>query len=302
MNICGPQRYDKENNTCFNVDQLVEMAKAYNRYLSKTKLNPSRNYHFGDADLINIKSDKKYLLKQFKDRFGKICGSDEICLTHQAFMGELVGEMKDDILFGTFRSEGPSKSTEWLSTIDINQIMVPYENIYPNFKFIGAVPADCDQVSVCPLYNINYDKLMDEGINYIATIFNHDRYGQPGSHWVAMFVDINNGKLYYCDSNGKEPTKYIENSIEKFAQFYKRKTGNDIIYKYNKNSYQKDGSECGVYSCNFIIRMLSGEPFDNIVSNSLSFQEINSCRNVYFRNQPSKFKPHKLCDPTNSGK
>lgn len=302
MDICAPKAYDGVNKSCFSTNQLVELAKAYNRYLSKTKLNPSTNYHFGDADLIKIKPNKKYLMSEFQNRFGKVCGGSEICLTHQAFMNELVAEMKEDITENTFRPEGPNDPTEWLNTKHINQIMKLYEKIYPNFKFIGAVPADCDQVIVCPLHNINYDKLFANGINNIGTVFNLDKYGQSGSHWVAMFIDVNNGKLYYCDSNGKLPNEYIDHYVKKFSDYYHKKTGSNISFRYNKNSYQKDASECGIYSCNFIIRMLSGETFDEIINKPLNFQEINSCRNVYFRNKPSKFRVHELCDPSSSSR
>ncbi len=36
---------------------------------------------------------------------------------------------------------------------------------------------------------------------------------------------------------------------------------------------------------------------EDIINNPLTFEQINSCRNVYFSNNPSKFKPHVLCDP-----
>ncbi|BCS83220.1 putative thiol protease [Cotonvirus japonicus] len=297
MNNCAPGGYDNKNKTCFSLQQLIEMAKAYNRYVSKTKLNPQKNYNFGKAGLIDIKSDKKYLLSQFKDRFDKVCRGNEICLTQQAFMNEIVGDMYQEISTETFRVEGPDKSQEWLSSKDIDGIMKQYEKIYPNFKFLGAVPSNCDEVSICSLYNLNFDKFFNEGINYLGIIFNHDKFGQPGSHWVSMFIDINNGKLYYCDSSGSLPIGNINKIIKLFSNYYKKKTNEDIIYKHNKKSYQKDGSECGVYSCNFIIRMLSGETFENIINNPLTFQEINSCRNVYFRNETSKFSKNKLCDP-----
>ena len=65
----------------------------------------------------------------------------------------------------------------------------------------------------------------------------------------------------------------------------------------NKNKYQRDKSECGVYSCNFIIRSLAGESFEEATNKFLDFKNINSCRNAYFSNRPSKYEPHELCDP-----
>lgn len=294
-NICAPNKYDNKNCTCFSLEQLIEMAKAYNKYLTKSKLHPNKTQTFGNAGLINIKSDKLYLLTEIKKRFNDICNNDEICITKQSFMNEIVKEMKDDINDNTFRPEGPEKYNEWLSTVDIDNIMYQYENVYPNFRFFGAVPLDCNDLSFCSLYKLDFNELINQGIDNLGVVFNLDRYGESGSHWVALFIDILNGEIFYCDSNGRPP---LDNTIIKnFEKFYKNKTGKDATYKYNTQAYQQDNSECGIYSCNFIIRKLAGEEFESIVKNSLGFQEINSCRNSYFRNSPSKYKINPKCDP-----
>lgn len=291
-NICAPKKYDDKNKTCFNLEQLIEIIRAYNRYVTRTNLNPGKNI---DTTLIPIKNDKLYLLKELKKRFEDVCDNDEVCMTKQAFMNEIIKEMKYDIENNIFRIYGPNDSKEWLSTTDIDGIMKQYENIY-SFKFLGAVPLDCDEYSFCSLYKINFEKYMKKNIDKIGIIFNLDRYGQPGSHWVALLIEIKNGEIYYCDSNGREPIDNIYKIIEEFNKYCK-KNKKEMIYKYNNKSYQKDGSECGVYSCNFLIRKLSGENFNDIINNPLKFQDINSCRNIYFRNKPSKYDPHKKCDP-----
>lgn len=297
-NICAPNRYDSKNKTCFSLEQLIEMAKAYNRHLSKNKLNPSENVNKKlQSDLITIKPAKTYLFSELMKRFNDVCGSDEVCLTKQLFMIEVVDEMREEILFGTFRGEGPEKYNEWLSTKDIDQIMKPYEKKYPEFIFFGAVPLNCNEVSFCSLYKLDFNDCIKRKKYVSGIIFNHDKYGEPGSHWVALYIDIKDGKVYFCDSNGKPPIDNIIHIINSFTKYYNNKTGKNVLYKYNTIPYQKDGSECGVYSCNFLIRILSGESFDVIVKNSLAFKEINSCRNVYFRNKPSKYLAHEKCDP-----
>lgn len=294
MNICAPQKYDKENNTCFTIEQLMEMASAYNRYLAKQKL---QNAMTTDIPFINIKPDKKYLLRELKKRFDKICGINEICLTKQSFMNEIVKEMREELENDTFRPEGPKAAHEWLSTFDINNFMKQYQKIYPDFIFFGAVPLNCEQLSFCSLFKIDFDKYRKQKINYLGIIFNLDRYGEPGSHWVTVFIDMKNGEINFCDSTGKPPREDILTFINKFLDYYQNIDGKKAIYKYNKIAYQMDNSECGIYASNFIIRRLAGESFDSIVNNYLSFKDINSCRNAYFRNAISDQRPHPKCDP-----
>ena len=59
---------------------------------------------------------------------------------------------------------------------------------------------------------------------------------------------------------------------------------NNYDVRYNKIRHQFKNSECGVYSMNFIIRLLHGESFDNIVENVTKDKDMNTCRQVYFRN------------------
>jgi len=298
-NSCAPTKYDSVNNTCFSTNQLLEMANAYNRYITKNNLSIHPNKKFpSNTSLIKIKNNKSYLLTELLKRFKKICDNDQVCITKQTFMNEIVKEMRDDITDNTFRHVGPTDATQWLSTIDINNIMNQYEKVYDNFKFLGAIPLNCEIFEFCALYKLDFDKYKKMGFTQLGVIFNHDKHGQPGSHWVALYMDIVNGLAYFCDSSGNKPIDNINNLISKFSDYYKKNTDNDIDYKYNTKTYQKDDSECGVYSCNFLIRCLSGESFNNIIKNSFNFKQINGCRNVYFRNKPSPHTINEKCDIT----
>ena len=288
--VCLPGHYDKDAGTCFTTEQLMEMAGAYNRYVTKERVGKT------GLHLITIKNDKKYLLKQLRSKFEKECAGDEVCITKQKFMTEVAKEMKHELKTKTFRDKGPAGPDEWLGTDDIDKLLKPYEQIYPDYKFMGAVPANCLEVKQCALYEFDFGKQVSKGKTRIGIIFNLDTYGMPGSHWVSMFINIPKGLLYYCDSAGAKPTPPIAKFVSHYKAYCK---ANSITYleEINRNRYQFDPSECGVYSSNFQIRMLGGESFDKIVSKALNFKEINSCRNAYFSNQPVDSEPNKLCDP-----
>jgi len=288
--ICAPGKYDAKNDTCFSQDQLTEMAKAYNRHVTKLNLHPTNKRISDKHNIINNpNANVDMLLKEFQKRFGKI---DEKDLIQLEFMKGIVKEMKDN-----FRPDGPENPEEWLSTLDINAIMTQYHDIYPDFLFLGAVPSDCDITKSCPLFKVDFDKYYRAKKTQLGVIFNLDKHNQPGSHWVALYINSKTGHIYYCDSVGNKPIAPIQHFIDEFKTYYKERTGKDATYEYNTKSYQKDGSECGIYSCNFLIRMLSGESFEDITKNSLSFEKINGCRNRYFSNHPSKFPVDKKCDP-----
>lgn len=57
----------------------------------------------------------------------------------------------------------------------------------------------------------------------------------------------------------------------------------DIRYSEIRNQYKN--SECGVYSMNFIIRLLHGTKFNNIIEQEVPDDTINKCREIYFHNQ-----------------
>lgn len=180
-----------------------------------------------------------------------------------------------------FKPIGPNNNNEWLSNHDIQNIFSQYEDYYKDFKFLGAVPRDFDNDEDMKFSFINYNDFVDKGITKIGIIFNHDKSGQSGSHWVSLFINLKIGQIYYFDSVGKEPKKEINLLISKFIDFFKKYNINYIL-KINKTEHQQKNSECGVYSVSFILRLLDGESFDDISSQPIDDDTIQQCRLLYF--------------------
>lgn len=291
-NICAPGKYDAKNHTCFSLKQLMALSAAYNRHLTEQSLGGSDS---SNPNFIKIKPDKKYLLVELKQRFDSVCGSDEKCITKQAFMNELVTELRNELDENTFLEDGPDGPIEWLSNFDIEKLIKKYEKYLPNFKFLGAVPLDCEEHKFCSLYGFDFEKIKKEGIHKAGIVFNHDKMGQGGSHWVALFMNLDSGEINYVDSYGGKPKSNVQSLIDRFEKYCKKK-GIRFNYKLNTNAFQKDGSECGVYSANFILRRAADEPFEEILSNPMTFKQINSCRNVYFSNKHSQYSADPRCD------
>lgn len=299
--FCAPgKKYDAENNTCLTLSQVIAIKDAFNTFISQHDLAP-KNFTGGKIDTIKQPTNlderglKKYLLTELHKRMESFCGRDDVCWSKQKFMRNIIGEKREEIMNGTYRPEGPGNSDDWLATPHIVKIMKQYEMVYPNFVFLGAVPLDCDEYQGCVLYNIDYDTFLSQGKTRFGVVFNLDKFGQPGSHWVALYMSIDEAEISFTDSTGNPPNKIIKRVINDFNKFYQSKFRAKPIYNVNHVAYQKDKSECGVYSCNFLIRRLRGESFQDIMNNALTFEEINACRNVYFRNQISLHEPGSRC-------
>ena len=257
---CAPG-IEYKNGSCLSVEQLKKIAY--------TVLQDEKKH----IDEMN----KTKLVETLEKKFKNECNSQQCWLTKH--------NIKNIINEEVFRPIGPGSkgNFKWLDTNDIENTLKQYERVYKDFKFMGAAPIDFDKLKF-EQYNYSnynyYEKCLIKGIKKIGYVFNLDKHNQPGSHWVAMFVDFNINECYFFNSTGKKPCKQIIFLMETLnKRFGKNKK---FIFKYNNVKHQKKNSECGIYSINFILRMLKGEKFNDIVNNVTTDSEVNECREVYF--------------------
>jgi hypothetical protein len=277
--------------TCLTERHIIEMIRAHNRYTLKTVQGNPQVHSLIDEDHNNPKK----MLAELAKRYQTTCKGDQECLFKQDFLDEMLQELRDDVKLNTLLPEGPETATTWLSNFDIQDIMRLRENYYPDFEFIGAVPMDCDEHSICPLSRLDLKNLYSRGKMRLAIVYNLDKMGQGGSHWVAMYMDLNKCECYYYNSLGTGPVENMNNMIEQFKKFCINTLKKNPLVKINNKQHQRDTSECGVYSVNFIIRLLRGETYESIINDETPFEEINSCRNAYFRKKTSKFPVSHKC-------
>ncbi len=199
------------------------------------------------------------------------------------------------------RPNGPTGRFEWLDTENIVNTLNQYEAKYKDFMFLGAVPIDydCDKLPKgylkIDINNLDYQKLMKEGKNKFGVIFNLDKHNEDGSHWVGLYYDLKKGQIYFFDSYGEEPEESIQRLIRKVGRFMKNELKiNSPIIDYNKLRHQYENSECGVYSINFILRMLKGVPFKDVSTKRVPDRLVNQCRNIYFNNPNIKDKNYSI--------
>ncbi len=282
MNKCAPSKKFTEG-SCFTLENLKKIAEEYNK-------------HNSDKISSNINT-KRELLRELNPRFQKKYGcNDQTC-----WLGsKIIKEINDkDIKYNTFRPKGPTKQFEWLSTNDIESVMKQYQYKHKDFKFLGAMPSDFDELPIYGTTELQFNEL-ESSTPKIGAVINLDTHDQSGSHWVAFYANLKTNTIYYFDSFGKKPQRRLNMFIRRLLTYMYNKQHNskfnveqfmsryhsskDYDVRYNKIQHQFKNSECGVYSMNFIIRLLEGETFDEIVNNITNDDKMNSCRNTYFRN------------------
>jgi len=257
---CAPAR-KKNQGSCYTLDELLSIVNDYNQQ---------------NNNKIELKKDRKYLLKELTDRLKNVC-DDERCWLRQNFIKN--SNLKK--LKNVHRVTGPSVGRKWLDTENTFLSMKQYEEKYPEFMYLGTVPLDFDSMRgrEYNLSNLEYDKF--KGKDKFGAIFNLDRHSEPGSHWVALFANLNTGHIIYFDSYGGEPPKEIKRLMDVFSKLC-RERGVDPKQTFNVTQHQRGNSECGVYSMNFIIRCIYENPDDVIGQNRIPDKNINKCRRVYF--------------------
>ena len=136
-------------------------------------------------DLVHL---KKYLLKELNKKVKKKYNcDDQLCWLNTNIIKSLNNK---DINFFTFRPDGPETRDDWLSTTNINDVMFQYEKKYADFKFLGAVPYDFEELKFLEVSDLNLNELKKNNKNRVGMVVNLDEHYKQGSHWVAVYADL----------------------------------------------------------------------------------------------------------------
>lgn len=281
---CAPGK-QFENGSCISTKLLLAMIKKYNEQYKDDKDKIVIVPEYEKFKTLNPSKYKRYYLCKLQHKLKNKC-NDQTCWTALDIFNKLDEKDKDELENFTFLPNGPKGKFEWLNTTHIDESLKQYEKKYPEFTFLGAVPIDFDDLPYLGIKDLDLPKLIKSGKHKVGIIFNLDEHDQPGSHWVALYADLKKGQIYFFDSYGEEPEKRIRVLIRRLARFCINNMGIDLKNldsRYSEVRHQRGGSECGVYSMSFILRLLDGETFDQISSERIPDDAVNACRAVYFK-------------------
>jgi hypothetical protein len=205
-----------------------------------------------EQKLNKLRSDKK-----------EECDTD-LCLIKTSSISRDKKKRALDLTAPTARKEMQKSDDEWLSDGDIADIIKQYENYYKNFEFIGPSPIDFDSPStyrpgncVCNnLCNFSVSRYLNTPITKIGIIFNLDKSTQSGSHWVSLFVDLENKQITFFDSTGEPAPPEVDALVKKTLDAALTDHNMKLDFLDIQKEHQRENNQCGMFSLFFIINML----------------------------------------------
>lgn len=276
--ICSPAKdHTASDITCYSKTSLDQFKLLWNTRHTD--------------DIITTDEPNK-IWDALRQRLSRVCDTEK-CWMRQNFA---LGKLDYDITKYTFAPEAPktwlNNPTEWLSNIDIIEVMNHFEHYFNNFAFIGPSPIDFDTKVIgdkCvwdELCNFNLTKMIKKQKKKIGIIFNTDPHTKDGEHWVSMFIDMSAQPepfIFYFDSAGDPIKKEIKMFADRIVEQAK-KLGIDVqLIQNHPKIHQKGETECGIYSLYLIIELLTGrKDYKFFLENSVSDKSMKKFRNIYF--------------------
>jgi len=257
---CNPAIQDsKLPGTCYTKKAVMHIKDAYNK-------------NNGDK----IKSVKpEVVVNELRKRLDH-CPKEDCWL--KEIKDDETRRQLDDIIFAPDRpNDWDNNPTAWLSNYDIGAVLKQYEKSKPQFKLLGPSAINYDTIlpeenNDCvwnDLCRLSLQNLINRNKRKLGVVFNLDKHDGPGTHWVSMFVDLDDEIIFYYDSAlnpvPREVSRLKNEIIKQGSQLEE-----PINFKYIQNDYshQSTNSECGMYCLFFIITFLTRK-LDKVMKNEL---------------------------------
>lgn len=273
---CSPKDDNEINDfSCYSNDALIELKDKWN------KRHPDEKIHTNNTKEIHNK---------LTNYLANVCNKESCWLKQQKHLGQATSKLKES--FAPVKPKEWNKNpNEWLSSLDIINVMKQYEKAYKCFDFIGPSPIDFNKQKIygeCvweELCNFSLKEQIKKGKFKIGIIFNTDPHYKGGQHWISMFINIKKKIIFFFDSTGDPAQPEILEFVEKIKQ-QGQNLNPPINFKYDTSEgyeHQNGNTECGVYSLFFIVQMLK----DNLSAEYLKTHHIDDnymsqFRKIYF--------------------
>jgi hypothetical protein len=248
-----------------------------------------------EFEKMNLKKMKEVILDKYRKEYA--CDNEKDCSVK-------VPELK---VFYKPRKplEWNKKKNAWLSTTDIKRVLQQYDSEYikgpdvvnHHFKLLDVSPNDYDfKVSnnsyvsngIMNLFKDNYlQNLLEKKIYNLGVVFNLDNHDQGGSHWTALFINLQkNSKkfgIWYFDAGGSSPNRNVIKLMFRIHLLVKRVMNTFIKIHINHIQKQFGNNECGIFATYFIINMLKKNmTFEKLIKTKFDDKDMNKHRDIFY--------------------
>ena len=277
---CSPLT-KKNKFTCLEKNTLLKLKELWN------KKHPDDSIKTNDTHKIWI---------FLQHRLSNVCNKESCWLKQEFVKGKLNYNNEINFSFAPKSPDNWKKNpNQWLSSIDILNVMKQYEHAYKCFEFIGPSPIDFDSIEMygkCvweELCHFNLQKQIKNGKTKIGIIFNTDPHNKGGEHWISLFINIKKGKIFFFDSAGAHIPVEIMTFVNRVMKQGKELKSKPINFHFDQNypvEHQYGGTECGVYSIYFIVHMLEDKITSHYLKTHILKDEyIEKFRKIYFNSE-----------------
>lgn len=277
---CHPKNKSFKKDTCLDSNTLLLLKSIWNKRHPDNKITSRRNDN---------------IWRDLKKGLSGSCNNEMCWIDSVVENKEQKKSIKDELFVPIMPESWKKNPKEWLSSDEISDVMKQYEDKYDNFVFLGPSPIDFEspntniihdnkEICVWPeLCNFSLKRHISNNIEKIGMIFNLDKHYEKGSHWVSMFLDIPNRRLFYFDSAGKKQPPEIKALCEKIKK-QATKLNIDIQVDSNENiEHQIGNTECGMYCLYFIISLLNKKHnIDYFKKHIIRDKLVRKFRTIYF--------------------
>ena len=276
---CSPKdKNEVKEYTCYTDADLQKMRNMWNARHPDKKITTN---------------DSKEIWQLLKNYYSKVCNK-ESCWVRQMAKGTKMEKELLESFSPTSPIEWKKNPNEWLSSIDIIEVMNQYEKSYKCFDFLGPSPIDYDTHKLygeCVWEELCHFSLADQikkGKNKIGIIFNTDPHDKDGEHWISLFINIKKANIFFFDSAGDKAPEQVMKFVKMVTEQGK-KLSTPINFKFDQNypvEHQYKNTECGVYSLYFIVHMLEDKITGHYLkTHVLKDEYMQQFRKIYYNEE-----------------
>lgn len=254
---CNPSAKSSVKGSCYTSDALNHIKDEYNKsHQDKIQSNDPKDIWIDLRNKLTECPREDCWLKQIKDSETR--------------------RQLDDVLFAPDRpNEWDKDPVAWLSNYDIAAVLRQYEKSHPEFKLLGPSAIDYDTIvedGKCvwnDLCRLSLQNLIYRNKRKLGIVFNLDEHDGPGTHWVSMFVDLDNKVIFYYDS-ALNAVPHEVSKLKREIMKQGKQLEKPIKFDYMQNgvTHQSTNTECGMYCLFFLITLLT-QRLDNQINREL---------------------------------